>query len=479
MVATTRQKAAMTTHQLIQRNLIFGIAVSCTLLRAEVPALGTVNAKMGPNLVTARLNQSVATLPDGKIVVFGGHGPGFVTLNSAEVYDPGDASFAASTMNFGHDSPGVFARLPDGRYLIGGGSADLGIPQYATCETYDPQSGAFTPTGSMVRFRAMGGAGTLTDGRVLVAGGWWTHNDAHTYGEIYDAGTGTFAATGPLHQPRALPCVLPTADGRAVVVGGVGYSGSAIPPTPELYDPQSNTFSAISEDLFPGEAGWTFATRQSVIDEAQLSDGRYLLLAYRAVEGKVVYRLIVFDPVTRAFSKFNTTPDLPDSLSMNWWAPLLNASKTIAYLPGYRAADSQQLNVLKVDLATGSLALPEVPATMPQSYSFYGSTFSLVQEGQVMIIGGTSGNNFGALPHTMLLTLDGPENAPTLSIALYAGINLDGVVGASYRIECAPDAAPNNWTVLTNLTLTSSPALFIDVSSTNAAHRLYRVVKNP
>ena len=94
-----------------------------------------------------------------------------------------------------------------------------------------------------------------------------------------------------------------------------------------------------------------------------------------------------------------------------------------------------------------------------------------------MVVGGTTGDNFGALPNTMFLTLTSSDTGPLLSLAMYAGINISGTVGDTYRIDYAADPSPASWTPLTNITLAVSPYLFIDVSSTNAVHRYYRAEK--
>ena len=448
-------------------------------LQAQVVSSATIRAEAGPNLNQARMNHVAATLPGGRLVVFGGHGPGFVTLSTAERFAVGAASFTTEPMPIGNDAPGVFAKLKDGRYLIGGGSASYGIPQYADCAIYDAETETFATTGSMVRFRALAGSAALSDGKVLVAGAWWVHNDAHTYGELYDPLTGTFSATGPLNQPRAWPFVIPTPDGRAIVVGGIGITGSAIPPTPELYDPQANTFTKVSDDIFPEEPGWSVASRQSPVDDCRMSDGRYLLVGSRSVEGVTTYRLIVFDPVSRTFSKLATTPDLPDSRTMNWWPAVLNESRTKAYIPGYTAESPYLLNVARVDLQTGNLDMPAAPAPMPANYSLYGATFSLLTEQTMIITGGTSGDNFSAVPNTILLQTTWSSPQPELSIAMYAGVSLSGEVGTSYRIEFVTDTASTNWVTLTNLTLTSTPYLYFDPASSKSAVRFYRAVRTP
>ena len=69
-----------------------------------------------------------------------------------------------------------------------------------------------------------------------------------------------------------------------------------------------------------------------------------------------------------------------------------------------------------------------------------------------------------------------PEPA-SLDIGLYAGIEITGTVGATYRVEYSVTLSNTNWTALTNIVLPSSPYLYFDAQSvTNHAQRSYRAV---
>lgn len=440
---------------------------------AVAPSVGLAQGQIdaGPNLNAARMAHHVARLPDGRVAVFGGHGPGFVSLTTAEIWTPSANSFSSLPMVFRHDVP-AFARLADGRYLVAGGSASLGIPADATSELFDPQTGTFTATGSMVRFRAMAGAACLKSGRVLIAGGWWTHNDAHTYGELFDLATGVFAATGGLNVPRANPVVIPTEDGQAVVVGGYGYTGSSLAPSPEIYDPVANTFTLVRSGLFPGEEGWTVGGIQETIETTRLANGRYLLLASRAA---TEYTLATFDPVSKEFARFETTSPLPAAAAEWLWSPLVDAANNRAYLLGIVSqASPSQVVLHTVNLATGEMKSDTVPGQFPNAYSLAGASQTLLADGRIMVVGGTTGNNFGAVPYTVFVK---PAEDFSLQIAMYAGIQIRGKVGASYRIEYVDQAGDPNWTVLTTLALPASPYLYVDTTSTNAQKRIYRAVR--
>lgn len=116
---------------------------------AEEDSSALAEFEVGPDMPVARMGHHVATLPDGRAALFGGHGQGFVSLSSADFWTPGENSFSSKVMNQTHDSS-IFTRLADGRYLLSGGSSDLGVPAYAYSEIYDPVADAFTPSGNMV-----------------------------------------------------------------------------------------------------------------------------------------------------------------------------------------------------------------------------------------------------------------------------------------------------------------------------------------
>ncbi|MEY2410478.1 MAG: hypothetical protein QOF48_3148 [Verrucomicrobiota bacterium] len=66
-----------------------------------------------------------------------------------------------------------------------------------------------------------------------------------------------------------------------------------------------------------------------------------------------------------------------------------------------------------------------------------------------------------------------------LNIDNYAGIQVLGVPGRTYRIEATPASGMPAWQTITNLTLPSSPYIWIDYDSPGMATRLYRVAELP
>jgi hypothetical protein len=78
------------------------------------------------------------------------------------------------------------------------------------------------------------------------------------------------------------------------------------------------------------------------------------------------------------------------------------------------------------------------------------------------------------------LVTNAPVPPPSLAIRSYPGVSITGTVGRKYRIEYSEDLRlTNNFTALTNLSLTMSPYLWVDTSYSNSAPRFYRAVLLP
>ena len=199
------------------------------------------------SLNVARGGHTATLLPDGRVLVAGGHGSSI--LDSAELYDPatGEWSVTGSLMKprAGHTA----TLLPNGKVLVVGGDTSALPPNFGrgdTAELYDPATGRWTLTGGASTVHSWHTATLLQDGRVLVAGGFNTDNVKTT--ELYDPVTETWTPTGDLNVARYGHTATLLPDGSVLIAKGSndGDLGSTL-SSAERYDPTSGTWSLIDD----------------------------------------------------------------------------------------------------------------------------------------------------------------------------------------------------------------------------------------
>src|SRR4029453_7382162 len=104
------------------------------------PGAGTFGAIVA--MTTARRMHTATLLPDGRVLIVGGYGPGGA-LASAELFDPTAGAFreagSLATARGGHTA----ILLPTGRVLVIGGYGWREYPNLAPAELYDPATGVF------------------------------------------------------------------------------------------------------------------------------------------------------------------------------------------------------------------------------------------------------------------------------------------------------------------------------------------------
>ena len=84
---------------------------------------------------------------------------------------------------------------------------------------------------------------------------------------------------------------------------------------------------------------------------------------------------------------------------------------------------------------------------------------------------------FLCVPACALALQASAQTSAELEIQIYAGLTINGAVGAVYAIEYAPELAQtNNWCCLEFLQLPATNYLWTDTSASATAHRFYRAV---
>jgi len=402
----------------------------------------------GPILGTARMSHNTAVLPDGSVIVFGGHGNNFAALSTAEICSMKESEgFTGLAMKYPHDGP-AFVKLNDGKYLLAGGSSDYGVPNYATSEVFDPSDNSFTQVGSMIRFRTSAGGAAMKNGKVLLASAWWTHNDAHTYGEIFDPSAQNFTATGAFSVARALAIVMPANDGSAVLLGGTTANGNPIDQPIEVYDSESGNISTLRNSLFEDQLGWNVNnewTRPTYIQE--MADGRYLWLANRTENSVTSYRLFTFDPDTKEVKVFDTHTEIPNSTHyVQAFQPAVdkdrNRAHLMAVLPG--GGNTPRFKILSVELNSGVLTISS--NSYPMDYSPYGAGFTPLPDGRIFLTGGSAdGSNFNPTNKTLLITPPEKGFLPEPPLADFSASTTEGIAPLTVQFTNQSSDNSDGW----------------------------------
>lgn len=190
------------------------------------------------NMVAPRHDHKAILLSDGRVLAVGGNIASDEAVATAEIYDPTLGSWTATgSLSSTRHETHTLTLLPNGSVLVVGGHGcrDCGGIEPSTAELFDPATGAWTPVpdlGTQLRGHT---ATLMPDGTVLVVGGTDVHDPSLPATESFDPVSGTWTATAdPLTRHFNHTATL-LADGRVLVAGGDNgnnQSGAA-----ELYDP--------------------------------------------------------------------------------------------------------------------------------------------------------------------------------------------------------------------------------------------------
>ena len=376
------------------------LLVSIPQLQADFISESTTQFMNAPSMVIPRMNHHIIVDEDDEVTVFAGHGVGFRSLDSAEYYQTQGDDFVVLNMLHKHDDP-AFVRLANGEYLIMGGSRDWGIPHYSHTQIYNPETREFRSGGDLVRFRAGSGSALLNNGQVLVVGAWWTHNTAHTYGEVYDPVTNTFSSTSAFAIRRSHPIVIGLKDGRGIVFGGVTESGIRVDMPVEVFDPISGQISTLQALMFEDEPGWNVVKSKRLNETHLLDEHLYLFTAWKQTDNYNEYRLFTFNADTLDFEWVETSA-LPTSESIHLFDhPFISENKQAAYQLGTIAESDLkgQFVMVSVNLIDGKVYLSE--HSFDAKYGLYGAAGILLQGDKILVTGGTSdGSNFNPVANS-------------------------------------------------------------------------------
>ena len=233
----------------------------------------------------------VVALPDGRFLITGGRGDtGALAssefLNGAEI----------APMNYAH-SDHVCAVLPNGNVLVAGGhTAGGGITNAA--EIYDVAANQWASAGPMMSARAHASASVLKSGKVVVAGGEVSGGPSNTVPsnsiEIFDPATSRFSAAGTLSTPRVGHGAAALNDERVLIAGG--SDGSNALDSIEIFNPETQSVT---------QAGH-LSTKRAGVAVSLLLDGRVLIAGGNDGDRDLA-SIEIFNPKT---GTVKTAPDM-------------------------------------------------------------------------------------------------------------------------------------------------------------------------
>jgi hypothetical protein len=390
------------------KNFFCILFLSLLLVQFEILPQG-VTFSQGPSLFDARVGDNGLVLNDGRVLILGGHGTGFVKLNTAEIWDPTTNAFTKFIMNDFRDY-GTVVKLQNGKYLLAGGmSSDLGVGQLASMEIFNPVNNSFTPAANLTKIRTWFRGTQLTGGKVLLVGCWYD-NTSGIAGDLYDPVADICIATGDMTVPRSNSFVLPMNDGSALVFGGNGPYGSPNYEQIDLYNPSTNSFSLFQNKLLPMDTLWfPIYSLSDMVESYQMSNGKFIMLAGKGIVDKSYYKLFTVDPATKTIDTFAVTPPIPyyDGTygdSTYYLSPVLDKANNMLYLFSVKAAAvGLAYKVSTIDLTTHQLYTATGLDSVP--YFFNDTPRLLLNDGRLFIAGGSISDNFNPVDSTFFLTL--------------------------------------------------------------------------
>jgi len=199
-----------------------------------------------PSMKTARVGPTATLLPNGLVLIAGGAGNAGA-LSSTELYNPATNTFApsASTPVMNNTRYGGTATLlPNGKVLIAGGEGPGGGNNLSSTDLYDPATNTFAPSTStpvMNTGRYQDTATLLPNGKVLIAGGTGNTGTLSST-ELYDPLTNAFAAsasTPVMNTARSVATATLLPNGKVLIAGGFdGNLGADVTlSSTDLYTP--------------------------------------------------------------------------------------------------------------------------------------------------------------------------------------------------------------------------------------------------
>lgn len=351
-------------------------------------AAPTVSGQWTPagTMGEARAGAAAVLLADGRVLVIGGStatGPtSGAEVSSAGADGTGGVFAPAAPMSTARTHH-TAVKLLDGRVLVvggetpndaGGGEAGANVAT-SSAEIYDPLLDTWTPAGAMTEPRARHTASLLADGRVLIAGGDQAGAARGTL-EIFNPSTSAFTSDATGITPRTWHAAATLADGRVLLAGGV--DGASALASADIFNPADG---AVVQTALTSPRAAASATT--------LLNGQVLIAGGHDGEHDLG-SAEVFDPATNVSTVAGTagTAATMASQRSGHQAFLLPANNSVLIVGGTSEG---------TPLATAELFVPWAGEFRQTGVLHEARTAAagtpLAQEGQLVIAGGTGGED--------------------------------------------------------------------------------------
>jgi hypothetical protein len=345
------------------------VGVDVPLNGAELYNPSTGKFAVTGNLTTARLYASATLLNNGTVLLAGGDGqsnPNSTPLTSAELYDPTAGTFSVTGSLVNPRATQGSALLPNGEVLLAGG---YDLPVKAPAELYEPgpptppglQSIAVAPGGTTVSpgaYQPFIAIGTFASGTQQLASMTWSTSNA-TNAQISNdvTNSGVSVAVGS-----------PTATAPVTITATAGnISGSA------TLNIRPMGF-VTTGNMTTGRVDFT----------ATLLNNGKVLLAGGASSANILASAELYDPATGAFTP---TGGMSQPRFFHTATRLNNGMVLMAGGFGPSGSGSTLASAELYDPATGSFSV-----TGSMNTGRYYATATLLNNGEVLITGGTGSN---------------------------------------------------------------------------------------
>lgn len=291
--------------------------------------------------------------------------------------------------------------LPNGQVLLTGGCNNSMAVN--TAEIYSPETQRFMAlTATMTAARIGHTATLLPNGLVLIAGGF---NNLGTEApldtaELYDPEANTFTAlTATMTTVREQQAATLLPNGQVLITGGWNSSHNAL-NTAELYNPETQTFTAIGPTMTSGRVAHT---------STLLPNGQVLITGGALIYGvNTLNTAELYDPVAHTFTALTAKMK---ALRAGHTANLLSSGQVLI-TGGFSLVDRAGTVLGNAELYNPKVkTFTLLPAGMPAVREFAAS--ALLPNGQVLITGGSPNGSraFSTATNTAQVYKAPPSNA--------------------------------------------------------------------